>query len=263
MKFETIRVDKKPPLGRITLNRPDRLNALSRQVLEEVEAAARLLDRVSDMRVVILSGAGRAFTSGADLNDSNIGKARADTESPWLDRRAAGLVGLRTAEALESMGPITIAQLHGYVIGGGVVLTSACDLRVAAEDTIFSIPEVDLGIPLTWGGIPRLVRDIGPAMTKELVMTCRRFDATEAKAIGFINRVVEPGELESHVDALATELITKPPVPVAMTKAQVNGVTRTMIGDTAHSDGDLLLGAAADPASQQAAQDYLRHLKRK
>ena len=88
------------------------------------------------------------------------------------------------ADAIEQMRATTIVRLHGHIVGGGVVLASACDMRVAAEDARFSIPEIELGIPLAWGGIPRLVREIGPAMTKELVMTCRPFTSQEAKALG-------------------------------------------------------------------------------
>ena len=108
--------------------------------------------------------------------------------------------GRLMAEALERTSPVLIAALHGHVVGGGLVISSACDLRIATTDVSFSIPEVDLGIPLAWGGIPRLVREIGPALTKELVMTCRPFGASEAMNAGFLNRVVPPGELDTAVD---------------------------------------------------------------
>src|SRR5690606_19166115 len=103
------------------------------------------------------------------------------------DPREAADAGRRAADALEAMRPVTVARIHGHCVGGAVVLAAACDLRVAAASTRFAIPEVDLGIPLAWGGIPRLVREIGPALTKELVMTCRPFGADEAKAAGLLN----------------------------------------------------------------------------
>jgi enoyl-CoA hydratase/carnithine racemase len=112
----------------------------------------------------------------------------------------------------------TIAQVHGYAIGGALLLMMACDLRVVAEGTVFSIPEVDIGIPLAWGGIPRLVREIGPALTKELVMTCRRFTPEEAKGAGLVNRVVPEAALAEEVEKLAAELAGKPSVPVIITK---------------------------------------------
>ncbi|HKN14694.1 MAG TPA: enoyl-CoA hydratase/isomerase family protein [Candidatus Binatus sp.] len=217
-EFKTIRVEVEGPLGRLVLNRPERLNAVNATVLQELAEAARWFDAHRELRVVVVSGAGRAFCAGADLKDSPAGEGFARSGKSWLYRREVGQYGLRAADALEQMRAVTIAQVHGHAVGGGLVLTAVCDLRVAAEDTVFFIPEVDIGLPLAWGGIPRLVREIGPAMTKELVMTCRRFSAAEAKAMGFLNRVVAPSQLESEVNQLAADLIAKPSVPLVVTK---------------------------------------------
>jgi enoyl-CoA hydratase/carnithine racemase len=155
MEFETIVAKVEGPLGRLTLNRPERLNALGATVMRELTEAAGWFDRQPEVRVVIVSGAGRAFSAGADLKDSPLARAPAST---WIERREAGQIGLRMADAIEQMRAVTIAQVPGYAVGGGVVLVAACDLRVVAEDAAFFIPEIDLGIPLAWGGIPRLVR---------------------------------------------------------------------------------------------------------
>lgn len=254
MEFETIVAKVEGPLGRLTLNRPERLNALGATVMRELTEAAGWFDRQPEVRVVIVSGAGRAFSAGADLKDSPLARAPAST---WVERREAGQIGLRMADAIEQMRAVTIAQVHGYAVGGGVVLVAACDLRVVAEDAVFFIPEIDLGIPLAWGGIPRLVREIGPALTRELVMTCRRFSPEEARNAGFVNRVVPPERLSAEVEELAAELCAKPWVPVIITKEHVNSVTRAMgAGSTAFADGDGLLGAAADPDSRKAGIAY-------
>ncbi len=253
-EFQTLRVKVEDALGRLTLNRPERLNAVGATMLQELAEAARWFDSHRELRVVIVSGEGRAFCAGADLKDSPLA---APVDSSWLYRREAGQYGLRAADALEQMRAVTIAQVHGFAVGGGVVLMAVCDLRVAADDAVFFIPEIDLGIPLAWGGIPRLVREIGPALTKELVMTCRRFTPAEAKSIGFLNRVVPATQLESEVEQLAHELVAKPSVPVAITKEQVNSVARAMgAGMTAFADGDLLLGASAEEESRAAARAY-------
>jgi enoyl-CoA hydratase/carnithine racemase len=166
------------------------------------------------------------------------------------------------ADALERMAPVLIARLHGHVVGGGLVLAAACDLRVAADDVNFFIPEVDLGIPLAWGGIPRLVREIGPALTKELVMTCRPFDAAEAKAAGFVNRVVPIANLDSAVEDLAEEVASRPRLAVLATKAHVNAVTSQMVGTgRAWSDGDGLGVALRDPEARAAQADYLEKMQ--
>jgi enoyl-CoA hydratase/carnithine racemase len=256
-EFQTIRVEVEGALGRLVLNRPECLNAVSAAMLQELAQAARWFDEHRELRVVVVSGAGRAFCAGADLKASPVDEALARSGQSWLRRRESGQYGLRAADALEQMRAVTIAQIHGFAVGGGVVLTAVCDLRVAAEDAVFFIPEIDIGVPLAWGGIPRLVREIGPAMTKELVMTCRRFSAAEAKAMGFLNRVVPAERLEAEVGALVAELAAKPSVPVVVTKEHVNAVTRAMAaGLTPFSDGDVLLAATAEEESRAAARAY-------
>jgi len=143
------------------------------------------------------------------------------------------------------------------------VLAAACDLRIAAEDARFSIPEVDLGIPLAWGGIPRLVREIGPALTKELVLTCRPFDAAEAKAIGFLNRLVPGEELESAALAWAASLATKASHAIFSTKRHVNAVTDQMVGTMrSWSDADGLVTAFGDEECADARRAYLERRRK-
>lgn len=254
MQFETLIVEKDGPLGRLTLNRPERLNALGKTVLQELAQAARWFDEQMEVRAVIVRGEGRAFCAGADLKDPAI----VDHED-WVVRREMAHFGLRMADAIEGMRAITIAQVQGYAVGGGIVLMAACDMRILAEDTVLIIPEVELGIPLAWGGIPRLVREIGPALTKELVMTCRRFTPQEAKDAGFVNRVVPAEELAEEAQSLAQTLVEMPSVPLIITKEHVNSVTRSMgAGSTAFGDGEALLSTMADRGSVAARQKYLK-----
>jgi enoyl-CoA hydratase/carnithine racemase len=260
MSFETLNVDADGAIGHLTLNRPERLNAMNSTMLRELADAARWFDTQPEVRVVIVCGAGRAFCAGADLKDSS----RTEAGGSWLAQRAAAQAGSRMIDAIEGMSSITIASVHGYAVGGAVLLMAACDLRIAAEDAVFSIPEVELGIPLAWGGIPRLVREIGPAMTKELVITCRQFTPQEAKAMGFVNRVVPPDELVQQTAKLAEEIAAMPAVPVAITKEHVNAVTRAMAGNTSYADGDVLLSAFASPEGIEARKAYVeRRLERK
>jgi enoyl-CoA hydratase/carnithine racemase len=251
MKFETLSVAAEGAVGRLTLARPERLNAIGPSALRELAEAARWFDAKPEVRVVVVAGEGRAFSVGADL------KERAPQAGSWLERREAGQVGLRMADAIEGMRAVTIARVQGFAIGGGLVLMLACDLRIAAADAVFQIPEVEIGLPLAWGGIPRLVREIGPARTKELVMTCRRFTPAEAHAAGVLNRVVAPEALDAAVEELVAQLVAKPSVPLALTKEHVNAVTRTLsAAANSFSDGDVLLSASADPESREAARAY-------
>ncbi len=256
MTFATLRLDLTPPVGTVTLVRPDRLNALSTAALEELVAAAGAIDAAPEVRVVVVAGEGRSFCAGYDLADAPAARLAPDA-GDWEERRRLADLGRRMADALEGVGAVTVAALHGHVVGGGVVLAAACDLRVAGEDAVFSIPEVDLGIPLGWGGVPRLVREIGPARTRELVMTCRPFDAAEAYAMGFVNRVVPAGEHLAAAGELAAVIAAKPALPVTVTKQQVAAAS---FRPPAHADADALLAALASPESQAAAEGYRRKL---
>lgn len=267
MEFATIEVSWEGPRGSIALNRPDKLNPLSTLTLAELAEAARFFDTHPEVKVVVVSGRGRAFSAGADLAAFSPAP-EADAPSPGAPGAAASRegadTGRRMAEAIEAMRAVTVARLHGHVVGGGVVLASACDLRVAAEDARFSIPEVDLGIPLAWGGIPRLVREIGPALTKELVMTCRPFGAEEARAAGFVNRVVPPAELDRAVEDLVQLLLTKSALTLTATKANVNAVTESMVGTgRSWNDADSLVTALRDPESRAAGAAYLQRVRRR
>jgi len=259
--FESIRAEVDPAdgrIGRLTLARPERLNAMGATMLCELAKAARWFDEQREVRVVIVRGEGRCFSAGADLRDPPLVEGLPGSGNSWIHRREVGQYGLRMADAVEQMRAMTIAQVHGHAVGGGLVLMAACDLRVVADDTVMFIPEIDIGIPLAWGAIPRLVREIGPALTKELVITCRRFSAAEAKAIGFVNRVVAASEVESHAEELAREIASKPSVPVVITKEHVNAVARVMgAGVTSFADGDALLGSVQDPESLTAMRDYV------
>jgi enoyl-CoA hydratase/3-hydroxypropionyl-coenzyme A dehydratase len=258
MPFATIDVDAAGGRGAITLNRPAKLNPLGTETLEELAAAARWFDERPEVRVVVVAGSGRAFSAGADVS-----AFAPDGEAPAARSVRDGAdAGRVMAEAIESMRAVTIARLHGHCVGGAVVLAAACDLRVAAETTRFSIPEVDLGIPLAWGGIPRLVRELGPAVTKELVMTCRPFSAQEAHQLRFLNRVVPDAQLEEAVAELAEALLRKSALTLAQTKSAVNAVTRAMAPTAgAWSDADALLSALGDPESRMAGRAYLEGLR--
>ena len=174
------------------------------------------------------------------------------------DPRDGADLGRLATDALTDVPQLTIAAVHGRCIGGGVVLVGACDLRVASTDAVFSVPEVDLGIPLAWGGIPRLVRELGPAVTKELVLTCRPFTADEARSLRWINAVVARDELERHVTEMAEALAAKPLYALRTTKAHVNAVTEEMIGTgRSAQDADSLVYAMRDPESRRASANYL------
>ena len=246
-RFDTIEVAVDGPIGSLWLDRPDKLNPLSTVTLRELEDAARWFDQQPELKVVTVGGRGRAFSAGADLGAFTGDGGRADREQGW-----------RMGRALEEMRAVTVARIQGWCVGGGVVLAAACDLRVAAASARFSIPEIDLGIPLAWGGVPRLVREIGPARTKELVMTGREFSPAEALAMGFLNQVVADDDLDGAVARLVDQLVGKPKLGLLATKAHTNAVTESMVGTgRSWADADGLEAGLRDPEGRQVRQQYL------
>ncbi len=248
--METLLVERDvelPGLVTITLNRPEKLNAISFRMHAELQQVCRELADDADARVVLVTGAGRAFSAGADLgggprDGTRTPLAAANAEPSPLRERIRSSAGNRTCAALEGLDQVTIGAVNGLAIGGAVVFLSCLDIRLAAESSWFSIPEVDLDIPLTWNALPRLMRELGPARTKELVMTCDRFTSEQALAWGFLNHRVPDDEVLPRARELARKLLEKDPISLALTKSTCNALAESMVpAGTTHSDRDYLM----------------------
>ena len=237
MDYETLKVERDGPVMTVRLDRPQKRNAINRQMHLELQSLCRELAEDFQTRVVILSGEGAAFSSGADT--SEWGQPGPASE---LELRHMSGIGSRTSAALESLDQISIAAVHGFAVGGGVVIAICCDLRVAGKSTWFSIPEVELGIPLSWNALPRLAREVGHARALELTVVCERFSAQQALDWGVVTHLVPDGDELKAARELADKIAAKPPLAVALTKASMKAIRRgTEQGAVAYSDGDLLL----------------------
>lgn len=206
----------------ITLDRPKFLNVFNEETLNEF---AGVLDKVSKNKnvkvVVLLSNCKKAFTVGADIKEMNI-KDKAGG-------RQFAQLGHRVARKLETIPQPVIIGIHGYTLGGGVEFACACDIRIAAEGSIFSQPEIDLGIMPGWGGTQRLSRIVGIAKAKEMIYTGERIDAQEAKEIGLVNHVVPEGELEETVMTLANTIASKGKKALFNAKKTINKLYETFL----------------------------------
>ncbi|MBI2767035.1 MAG: enoyl-CoA hydratase/isomerase family protein [Chloroflexi bacterium] len=231
-----------PGLVTVTLDRPEKLNAISFRMHSELQEVCRQLQDDPEARVVIFTGAGRAFSAGADLGSRNGAAGATPLATPARDEtplaeRLRASAGSRTSAALEGLDQVTIAAVNGLAIGGAVVFLACLDIRIAEQSAWFSIPEVDLDIPLTWNALPRLMRELGPARTKELVLMCDRFSAEDACRWGFVNRVVPDGESLTNAREMAARLLAKDPMSVALTKSECNALAAEMV-PTAPSNHD-------------------------
>ncbi len=246
------------PDGRIALVRFDRgdaVNALSPAAMRQLRAAARSFEDDLDTSVVVLTGTSRAFSAGFDLKDRERA-AIADDGLGALRRSIA--TGPRMCRAWYDMEQVTIAAIEGFCIGGGAALAVSLDFRVAARGAHFRIPEVALGMNMSWGSIPRMLQLMGPARTKQAVMLAsERIPADEAYEWGLVEHLAEDGSALTAAMALAGRIAAQPPLPVRMTKVTVNRLAGAHDDLASHMDLDQFVLTTKSEDSQEGIAAFL------
>ena len=210
MPYQNLIFEKKDHIGTITFNRPRVLNALNRETMDELDALLSEARSDSDLRVLILTGAGdKAFIAGADINEL----AR---QTPASGRETS-LHGQAVLHKLETLGKPSIAAINGFALGGGCEMALACSIRLASRTAKLGQPEVKLGIIPGYGGTQRLARLCGKGVALELCLSGEMISAEEAQRIGLVNHVYEPGELRAAAQALAAKIAANAPLAVQLT----------------------------------------------
>lgn len=213
---DTLLVSAEGPVRTVVLNRPAKLNALSAEMVQALEAHLADIDHRQDARVVVLAAAGeRAFSVGADVN---AWSALEPLEMwRWWVRD-----GHRVMQRLSSLRQPVIAQVQGMAFGGGLELAMAADLRLAADTATFGMPETAIGTLPGWGGTQRLPALIGAARAKHLIFSGERIDAATAERWGLVNEVIPAAGLSARVEALAAKIAANAPVAVQLAKSAIN-----------------------------------------
>jgi enoyl-CoA hydratase len=215
MEFKLIIYEKSDGVATITLNRPEALNAFSKDVIEEILCALEDVKSEENVRVVVLTGAGeKAFSAGADIK-SMVGMTA-------LKARELSLMGESLCLALESLEKPVIAAINGYALGGGLEVAMSCDFRIASENARMGQTEVNVGLIPGWGGTQRLTRLVGITKSKELIFTGKMIDAQTAEQLGILNMVTPADKLKETVRQFAQDLASKPPVALKVAKALIN-----------------------------------------
>ena len=215
MVFENLLLERDGPVGILTINRPGVLNALNSQTIDELRRVILEWRHDGDVRAVVLTGAGdRAFVAGADINELAV-------QSPTSGREHA-LRGQHVFDLIENLGKPVIAAINGFALGGGCELALACTLRIAADTATIGQPEIKLGIIPGYAGSQRLARLVGKGRALEMILTGAPITASQAHAIGLVNRVVPSAELMNTARALAMELAAQAPVAVKYAIDAVN-----------------------------------------
>jgi len=238
--MEFVRIEKGlGPDGRVAVVRFDRgdgINALSPQALRELTAAARSFEDDSETSVVVLTGGQRSFSAGFDLRDAE-GRSRSTMDLGSLRRHLK--LGPRLTRAWHDMYQITIGAIEGFCVGGGVALAVALDFRIMGRDAHLRVPEIGLGMNMSWQSIPRMLHLIGPARTKQAVILAdQRISAQEAHEWGLVEEVTEPGKSFDAALALAAKIAAQPPLSVAMTKLTINRLAHALDDLASHMDVD-------------------------
>ena len=254
MAYENLTIEKDGHVATVTLNRPDKLNALSVKLMEELCDVADSFQEDYETRVVVFQGAGKCFCAGVDLSDPAL---QAVSMSGLLERQRKTSIGPRMIEKLHNLNQITIASIKGGAVGGGAVIASALDFRIGEENTFVSYPEINLGMNLSWYGLPLCAQLVGPAKAKRLAILGNKEKAQKLLHWGFLDKVVLVDDLTTYVKKIAESYASKPPVAAQMIKRSVNALSGAIDTSIMHMDTDQFLLTNTSKDFQEGVQAFL------
>lgn len=216
---ELLLIDATDGVYTVRINRPERRNVLSIELMESLTLAAHRLQQTEDCRAVILTATGPNFSAGVDLKDPRRWKL---DKASLAERRAFPYVGERMCQAWEDVSAMTICAIEGHCIGGGAALALCTDFRVVGASAYLQFPEISIGLPLSWGAVPRLVRLLGPVGAKRAVVLCEKLAGARAVELGIADFIAPDGQTYAEAQALARRVAKLPDVAVKMSKEAIN-----------------------------------------
>ena len=245
-----VNVEVKDKIAVVTINRPEALNALNSQVLDDLEAAFDGID-TNVVRAVVLTGAGeKSFVAGADIGEmSTLSKAEGE---------AFGKKGNDIFRKIEQFPVPVIAAVGGFALGGGCEISMSCDIRICSENAMFGQPEVGLGITPGFGGTQRLARLIGAGMAKQLIYTAKNIKADEAYRIGLVNAVYPQEELLAAAEKMANQIAANAPIAVRACKKAINDGLQVNIDDALVIEEKLFGSCFESEDQREGMANFLR-----
>ncbi|MGK5091935.1 enoyl-CoA hydratase/isomerase family protein [Deltaproteobacteria bacterium TL4] len=238
MTSKMVQVQKEGRVAMVQFDRQDHLNALSVDLIEELTETALSFRDQQELSVVILTGSEQAFSSGIDFHDPKLQSA---IQAPLDQRRQLVAMGPRMCKAWTEMEQVTIAAIHQFCVGGGLSLAVSCDFRVMSDTGYLRLPELALGMNMSWQTLPKLVHLIGPAKTKKMVMLTEKINAEKALQWGLVEQIVAHQEVLSSAKTFAKKIADMPPMSVRMTKQTVNAITHALDHVSSYMDNDQFL----------------------
>ncbi|MEM1578888.1 MAG: enoyl-CoA hydratase-related protein [Archaeoglobaceae archaeon] len=234
-------------IGIATLNRPEKLNALDTKTRENLKEIVERAEK--EVRVLIITGSGKAFAAGADVNEL--------IQRDPIKAIEATKLGTELFARIEELEIATIAAINGFALGGGLELAMACDIRIASNKAKFGQPEINLGIIPGSGGTQRLPRLVGLGMAKKLVLTGEIIDANEAFRIGLVDEVVEPEKLIDRAKEIANRIAEKSAIAVKLAKRSLNASMNTTLRDGLRLEASLFSILFASDEAKKLMKDFL------
>jgi len=253
-EWKTLAVEKMPGAALVRLNRPGHRNALSLEAMHEITDCARALKPRTDVHAVILTGAEEYFSAGADLADPGRGD---ETSMTLLEKRQRVAVGPDMCDAWEALEQVTICAIEGYCIGGGAALAVSCDFRIAGEGASLRLPEIALGINMSWHSLPRITALVGPARAKRFTIFCEVLEAADALAWGMVDEVTPTGSALELAKQWAAKIAKLPPIPVRMSKQAINEAALAHARGTIFMDRDQFLLTSTSNDFKEGIQAFL------
>lgn len=243
MRAQFLEIEEHGRVAVVRIARPEKKNALCLALIQELTRTAQDLSSRADIGAVVLTGQGPFFSAGMDLTDSFI----ADFPRATLaEKRVLMSHAPRMCQAWENMGQITLAAIEGFCLGGGLSLASSLDFRVMAQSAYICAPEIDWGMNMSWGTLPRLLHLVGPARAKQIIVLAEKITAAQAYEWGWAQWVCPDGKALETAENIAQKAAGKPLAPVSMTKRTVNALATAMDALASHMDADQFLLSVMD-----------------
>jgi len=263
-EYEHLLVEENEGLITVRINRESRRNSLSRQTIVELTDFATKHRTASHIRAIILRGSDTFFSSGADLG--SVGEASGKPSDPaekpnLLDLREAVVAGPDLCKAWEEIEPVTIAAIEGYCVGGAAALVLCCDFRIVGDGAMMRLPEVPLGINMSWRTLPRLIAIAGPSRAKRFAIFGEPTPAETLKEWGMVDEITERGKSYELADEWAKKLVELPPLPVRMTKESINAAANALNHSSTFMDRDQYLLTFLSEDFQEGVQAFLEKRK--
>jgi enoyl-CoA hydratase len=260
MSHSNIDVQRTGRVAVVRFDRLDGLNALSLDLMRDLTEVARSFEDDIETTAVVLTGSDKIFTAGLDLRDPKILEAMT---APLGTKRQLVSFGPKMCRAWEDMQQITIAAVEGHCVGGGVSIAVSCDFRVMSQAAFFRVPELLLGMNMSWQTLPRLVHLVGPARAKRIVLLAERIDAETSMNWGLADEVSTDGEALIQAISLAERIAELPPLPAKMTKQSINAVTNALDNVASYMDSDQFMLCQMTQDQGEAISAFLEKRKPK